>query len=275
MSIVKQIVDKLPLKEAIALSVAGSDSSAGAGIQADIKSGAATNGYMATAITAITAQNGVGVDGVMVVDDAMVKAQIDSVASDMRVVALKSGMLPTVECVKVVIDAIERYNIPFCVVDPVMVATSGATLISEDVARYIIDKLLPKATVVTPNIVEAAFISGLTVENLADFDTVAPYFEQLGVKFLLLKGGHLGGGALTDRLYDFKQGRSYDFTFAKIDTPNTHGTGCSLSSAIASYLSQGEDVVEAVRKAEEFVHKAIERGKDRVYSSGHGAIAHF
>lgn len=259
----------------IALSIAGSDSSAGAGIQADIKSAAALGVYMASAITAITAQNSCGVDAVDIISTEMVRSQIDAVASDMRVEAIKTGMIPNVAIVDAVIDAIERYNIKNIVVDPVMVSTSGATLIDTVAISKIIDKLFPISTIITPNSVECSYITGYKIDSYSSFDKAAQKFEPLGAEFLLLKGGHIDSTKTLDILYDFKNGDSYRYEFSRVDSPNTHGTGCSLSSSIAAMLAIGESVEQSVLIAEEFVHSAIESAKELKYGAGFGAISHF
>ncbi|MEG0499655.1 MAG: bifunctional hydroxymethylpyrimidine kinase/phosphomethylpyrimidine kinase [Rikenellaceae bacterium] len=258
----------------IVLSIAGSDSSAGAGIQADMKSVAACGGYCATAITALTAQNTCGVWSVNIVSDEVVKAQIDAVLEDLDVAAVKLGMLPSSGIVMSVRDAIVCHGIKNVVLDPVMIATSGDMLVSECVAREIITKLLPLATVITPNVMECEFISGLTIHGEEDFARAADFFRKLGTKAVLLKSGHLKGVKIRDYLYNFVDNEVHIFEYDKLDTQNTHGTGCSLSSAIASYLVQGYPISEAVRRAENYIHSAI-AGADYVIGHGHGPIHHF
>ncbi len=262
-------------RKAVALTIAGSDSSAGAGVQADIKSSAACGSFMANVITSITAQNTTGVSLIEEVSPAMIEAQLAAVLSDMNVTALKSGMMPSSECVDALVESIKAYDIKNVVVDPVMVSTSGATLISEAAVEAIVKKLFPLTLVVTPNVIEAAFISGVKIESRADFDAVAAVFKNLGVRYLLLKGGHVDGDVLVDVLYDCRSMESVEYSFPKIDSVNTHGTGCSLSASIAAFLSQGYDVYDSVERAEQFVHGAIERGVGVEYGAGHGPIAHF
>lgn len=262
-------------KREIILSIAGSDSGAGAGIQADIKSAAACGGYCATAITALTSQNTAGVQAIDIIPAKTVETQIDSVLTDLYVKAVKTGMLPSKAIVDIVARKIEEYDIPYLVLDPVMVSTSGHTLVEPDVANHIIARLFPLTTLVTPNIPEAEFISRHSIHSPKDFDKIAEIFKDKGCKALLLKAGHLDTGTLTDHLYDFQTDTLTRYSFPKLNTPNTHGTGCSLSSAIATYLTAGFPIPEAVAKAEEFLHKAIENGINYKYGSGHGPINHF
>lgn len=259
----------------IVLSIAGSDSSAGAGIQADIKSVSACGAYCATAITALTAQNTCGVNSVNIVSDEVVAAQIEAVMNDLEVDAIKLGMLPSSGIVENVRRTISRYGIRNVVLDPVMISTSGHLLVSECVAHEIIKNLLPLSTVITPNIMECEFISGIKIEGEADFCKAAEFFRSIGTKALLLKSGHLEGDKIRDYLYDFTSGETVVYEYDKIKTNNTHGTGCSLSSSIAAYLAQGNDVITSVKLAEDYIHEAIERGNDYTIGKGYGPINHF
>lgn len=258
----------------IVLSIAGSDSSAGAGIQADMKSVAACGAYCATAITAITAQNTVGVDAVQVISGDMVKAQIIAVINDLDVKAIKLGMLPSSDIVCCIEEIIKKSEISNIVLDPVMISTSGAMLVSNEVAELIIERLLPLTTVATPNIPECEFITGIKVKTVKDFDLVADYFRERGCKSLLLKSGHFEDGDISDYLYDFTTGERMIFSFKRIDSKNTHGTGCSLSSSISAFLAQGYSLKESVSKAEDYIHTAIETAK-YVLGNGFGPINHF
>lgn len=262
-------------KQKIILSIAGSDSSSGAGIQADIKSAAAADVYCATAITAITMQNTLGVSDISILPRAHVEAQIEAVMSDMNVVAIKTGMLPSVEIVECVCDMIAKYEIKNVIVDPVMISTSGHTLVSDEVCQSIISKLLPLATLVTPNIPEAEFISGVKIAEKNDYNGVALKIKERGVKALLLKGGHMDSINLTDSLFDFNNNVSREYTYPKITTKNTHGTGCSLSSYITAFICGGAPLQIAIAKAEELLHEAIERSKNLVWGGGHGPIKHY
>lgn len=256
------------------LSIAGSDSGAGAGIQADMKSVAACGGYCTTAITAITAQNTVGVTKVEILSNSIVKAQIDAIMSDFNITAIKIGMVPSIEIVDVIIDTIKNNSIKNVVLDPVMVSTSGDMLVSQSVITHIIKNLLPHCSLVTPNIPEAEFISKIKIESEKDFQSVADFFSGINCKSLLLKAGHMNSQTLTDYLYNFDNNSKSCYQYQKIDTQNTHGTGCSLSSSIAAYLSQGDAIEVAVEKAEEYIHEAIEAA-NYVLGDGHGAINHF
>lgn len=258
----------------IVLSIAGSDSSAGAGIQADMKSVAACGAYCATAITALTAQNTCGVRSVNIVSDEVVKAQMEAVLEDLKVDAIKLGMLPSSGIVRSVRDAILNFSIENVVLDPVMIATSGDMLVSECVAGDIIQKLLPLSTVITPNVMECEFISGVKINSERDFVLAADFFKNCGAKAVLLKSGHLEGLKIRDYLYNFAENEVHVYEYDKIATKNTHGTGCSLSSAIAAYLAQGYPISESVRLAEDYIHKAIERA-DYVIGCGFGPINHF
>lgn len=262
-------------KESIVLSIAGSDSSSGAGIQADIKSIAACGGYAATAITALTAQNSMGVNAVELVSRDMVRSQIEAVCEDMNVRVIKTGMLPSDSVVEIVCQMVERYKVPYVVVDPVMISTSGHHLIDSAAAAAIKDRLLSLSTVVTPNIMEAEYLTGVKILSGADFDMAASCFKALGARAVLLKAGHLMGDWLTDVLYNFETSTVSRYRFERLDSVNTHGTGCSLSSAIAAYLSLGFGLEESVSRAEDFVHSAILGGLDYRWGEGHGGIHHF
>ncbi|MEG1634531.1 MAG: bifunctional hydroxymethylpyrimidine kinase/phosphomethylpyrimidine kinase [Rikenellaceae bacterium] len=262
-------------REKIALTIAGSDSSAGAGIQADIKSAAALGVYMASVITALTAQNTVDVSMIKPTTLPMLRAQIKSIVTDLRVESVKTGMIPSAAMVTEIESCLHHYNLKKLVIDPVMISTSGATLIPKDAASKIIEFLFPLSEIITPNMVESSYITGVKIETAADFDKAAEKFEPLGVKYLLLKGGHLSGHSIVDILYNLHTGSQRIFEFPNIPTKNTHGTGCSLSSAIAASLSQGLTTEESTEVAEKFIHNAILSGKDYLYGTGHGPINHF
>lgn len=261
-------------KMPIMLSIAGSDSSAGAGIQADMKSAAAAGIFCATAITSVTAQNTTGVSGVFNLTAEQVKAQIDAVMTDMNVVAIKTGMLPTKEIVEVVCEAIKKYDIKNVVVDPVMISTSGFTLVDNETISYIIEHLFALATLITPNIPEVEFITSAKINSLDDFANTAKILKTLKAKNVLLKAGHLESDCLTDVLYDFDNAKDYEFAYKKVDTKNTHGTGCSLSSYIAAFLTKGESLPSAVDSAEKLLHKAIDDSKDIYWGEGFGPLYH-
>lgn len=255
------------------LSIAGSDSSGGAGIQADIKTISACGCYAMTAITAITAQNTKGVNGIHIIPADMVEKQIIAIAEDIKVDAVKLGMLPTAEIAESVAILLKRYELPNIVLDPVMIATSGDRLISEEAVEAIREYLFPIASLVTPNIPECRFLTGINIESEDAYPQAAAKLREQGVKNVLIKSGHLE----TDRVYDhlYEGTKSYKYGYERIHTRNTHGTGCTLSSAAASFLALGYPLSEAVGLAEDYVHKAILNGAEYKTGNGHGPIHHF
>ena len=260
-------------KYSTVLSIAGSDSSGGAGIQADIKTISACGCYAMTAITAITAQNTCGVSDIHTISANMVAKQIISVADDIEIDAVKIGMLPTAEIAEVTAELLIRYNIKNIVVDPVMVATSGDRLISENAIKAIVKKLFPIATLITPNIPEATFLTGKTAITEQSYMETASCFEKMGAKNILIKSGHLEGTHLNDYLYI--QGECHKYRYKRIETNNTHGTGCTLSSSIASFLALGYHLEDAVEYAENYIHDAIVKGASYDIGKGHGPVHHF
>ena len=242
------------------LSVAGSDSGGGAGIQADLKTFAALGVHGMTAVTAITAQNTMGVTAIQGIDPDVIEAQIDAVVSDIGVDVVKTGMLHSREVIEVVSRKLGQHNLP-SVVDPVMVATSGAELLQPEAKQMLIERLIPLATVLTPNIYEAELLSGLSIKTVDDAKKAAQMIQQLGPEAVLVKGGHLEiPRKAVDILYTAGE---YHILEAPLhDTVNTHGTGCSLSSAIAAQLAKGYTIIEAVKSAKGFVNKGIKHGLD-------------
>lgn len=240
----------------IALTIAGSDSGGGAGIQADLKTFMRLGVYGTSVLTAITAQNTTGVRAWEPVSTVLVRAQIDAVAEDLRPGALKSGMLGDAGVVDAVAGGIERHRLSPYVLDPVMVATSGDPLLSAGAVKCIVDRLFPLTTVVTPNLDEASLLVGEPVESPAAMEQAARLLvDRLGAGAALVKGGHLSGDVLVDVLYD---GRSLQrFVHERIATTSTHGTGCTLSAAIAARLASGASLADAVETALEFVRRAI------------------
>ena len=253
-----------------ALTIAGSDSGGGAGIQADLKTFAALGVYGMSALTAITAQNTVGVQGVYELPAEFVGLQIDSVVSDIGVDAVKTGMLANAEIIAVVAAKVKEHDLPNLVVDPVMVAKSGDPLLREDARDALISLLLPLAVVVTPNLHEARVLTGLTIETPEDMRKAAAAIHELGTRYVVVKGGHLPGESV-DVLFD---GREFTlFRSPRIETRNTHGTGCTFASAIAAGLARGQGVVEAVGAAKEFITVALRHSLD--LGQGHGPTHHF
>lgn len=237
-----------------ALTIAGSDSSGGAGIQADIKT-MTTNGVFAmSAITALTAQNTVGVQGIFEVSPEFLSMQIDSVFSDIRPDAVKIGMVSSAQLISVIADKLMQYNAENIVVDPVMVATSGSKLLNDDAVNIMKDKLLPIATVVTPNIPEAEVLSRREIKSAKDMIDAAAYISETYHCAVLCKGGHNLNDA-NDLLY--LDGEYRWFYGKRIDNPNTHGTGCTLSSAIASNLAKGQELIAAVENAKAYISGAL------------------
>jgi hydroxymethylpyrimidine kinase / phosphomethylpyrimidine kinase / thiamine-phosphate diphosphorylase len=237
------------------LTIAGSDSGGGAGIQADLKAITLLGGFGMSAITALTAQNTVGVQSIHEIPGRFVEEQIDSVLSDIGADAVKIGMLANKEIIEVVSKKIKQYKVKKVVVDPVMISKSGAALLRKDAQESLIKKLIPLAWVVTPNLMEASVLAGLKVNSLEGMKKAAHIIYKLGPKHVVVKGGHLKGVAI-DLLYD---GKNFsEMEGPRFETKNTHGTGCTFASAIATLLARGEPVHEAVRKAKAFVAMAIQ-----------------
>lgn len=255
------------------LSIAGSDSGGGAGIQADLKTCAALGCYGMTAITAITAQNTRGVRAIQALPAALLAQQIDAVAEDIGVDAVKIGMLHDAAVVREVAAAIRRHRFAHVVLDPVMVATSGDRLIAEATQEVLVRELFPLATLVTPNLDEAGWLLGRAVGDTAQLDDAARQLLDLGAPAVLLKGGHLPGPELVDVLLA-PPAPPRHWRARRIDTVNTHGTGCTLSSAIACGLALGQPLAEAVDAARAYVHGALAAGADVVTGHGHGPLNH-
>ncbi len=252
------------------LTIAGSDSSGGAGIQADLKTFAALGTYGMSVITAVTAQNTCGVTMVQNIDLKVVEAQITAIFDDIRVDAVKIGMLSDKEIIKIIAQKLRFYQPPIIVVDPVMVSKSGFQLLAPDACETLIKELLPLATLVTPNLPEATVIVGYEVSNKDDMLKAAKDIITLGAKNVLMKGGHLQESA-DDLLYDGREATW--FTGERINTKNTHGTGCTLSSALAANLALGLSLPEAVRKSKEYITIAINNALN--IGSGCGPTHHF
>lgn len=258
----------------IALTIAGSDCSGGAGIQADLKTFAACGVYGASVITALTAQNTCGVSDVHVVPAEFVTAQLDAVFSDLDIRAVKTGMLARSDIIEVIAAALARWTPPNLVVDPVMIATSGDALLTEEAVATLREKLLPRARLVTPNLPEAARLTGQAVAaGEDDVMRQGRALLALGCEAVLIKGGHGTGSDSTD--YLFRAGGIEAFSAPRLDARNTHGTGCTLASAIAAGLARGQDLGSAVRGAKDFVTAAI-RAADRLQvGRGNGPLHHF
>lgn len=264
-----------PSKTPITLTIAGSDSGGGAGIQADIKAISATGGYACSVITALTAQNTLGVSGIFAIPPEFVEQQLDAVFSDLDVKAVKIGMLSDTKIIAMVAKKLQQYQPKHLVIDPVMVATSGDLLLQQDAISTLKETLLPLADVITPNLPEAAALLGCTVpQTEAEMDALIEEMRQLNTKTVLLKGGHLEQSETsTDLLITAND--VYRFSTQRIQTSNTHGTGCTLSAAIASYLAQGHDLVTAVTHAKGYISHAISHADSLEIGSGHGPVHHF
>ena len=256
------------------LSIAGSDSGGGAGIQADLKTFSALGCYGMTAITAITAQNTCGVTGIHGIPPAMLKAQIDAVVEDIGVDAVKIGMLHSPEVVRVVADAIRSHRLPHVVLDPVMVATSGDRLIAAETAAVLVAELFPLAEVVTPNLDEAGWLLGRSIDGVDALEGAAHDLLRLGAKAVLLKGGHLPGDWVVDVLAVRDLAQVQRLESQRIATHNGHGTGCTLSSAIAAHLALGLPPAQAVEQARTYILGAIAAGADVHTGKGHGPLNH-
>lgn len=253
-----------------ALTIAGSDSSGGAGIQADLKTFTSHGVFGMSAITAVTAQNTTGVRGIEVLPASFVAAQIDAVAEDIPPDAVKIGMLANAEIAEAVADAISRHRLPHIVLDTVMIAKSRARLLDADAVDALRDRLLPLADIVTPNVPEAEALTGLVLRSVEDLRGAARQLVEMGAHAALVKGGHLDGPA-TDVLWDGR--RLVELTVPRIASPHTHGTGCTLSSAIAARLALGDDLESACRAAKHYVTNAIRQAPG--LGRGHGPLRHY
>lgn len=252
-----------------ALSIAGSDCSGGAGIQADIKTMTMNGVYAMSAITALTAQNTTGVYAIQESTPEFLKQQLDAVFHDIYPDAVKIGMVSSSELIEVIADRLRFYNAKNVVVDPVMVATAGSSLMKSNAVRILIEKLLPLSTVITPNIPEAQVLAGFTITNKEDMENAAKYMGDTYGCAVLLKGGHSINDA-NDLLY--ADGKIIWFEGKRIDNPNTHGTGCTLSSAIASNLAKGFTLEESIKRAKEYISSALSAMLD--LGNGSGPMQH-
>ena len=254
----------------IALTIAGSDSGGGAGIQADLKTFLALGVYGMSVLTSITAQNTLGVQGIHDLPPDFVGLQIDSVMQDIGADVVKIGMLSNAQIIKTVSKKIKKYQVKNLVIDPVMVAKGGDRLLRVDAVKELKQDLIPLAMIVTPNLGEAEVLSELRIQNIEDMKKAARKIYKLGAKNVLIKGGHLLSNKAIDLLYNGENFR--EFKAERINTKNTHGTGCTLSSAIAAGLAQGKKVEEAVNTAKKYITLAIQNSLD--IGHGHGPLNH-
>ncbi|MBW1750939.1 MAG: bifunctional hydroxymethylpyrimidine kinase/phosphomethylpyrimidine kinase, partial [Deltaproteobacteria bacterium] len=257
------------------LTIAGSDSGGGAGIQADLKTISANGCYGMTVITALTAQNTVGVTAIHPVPVHFVEQQMEAVLTDIGTDAVKIGMLFSPELIKCVADQLCSFKIQNIVLDPVMVATSGDKLLLDDAIEALKEYLLPLADIITPNLPEAGVLLGREIKSLAELEQAAEELAGLGCSNILIKGGHLQNEESDDLLYLGDEKRSVLLPGMRVATHNTHGTGCTLSSAIASYMARGKEMEEAVLLAKEYITGAIIAGADYQIGHGHGPVHHF
>ena len=255
------------------LTIAGSDSGGGAGIQADLKTFSALGCYGMTAITALTAQNTCGVRAIHGVPPPMLRAQIDAVMEDIGVAAVKIGMLHAPEIVRTVAEAIDRHDLKNVVFDPVMVATSGAVLIDTAAVDVLVRELFARVTVITPNLDEAALLVGRPLNSAQDMEQAAHVLLEKGARAVLLKGGHLPGDTVIDLLMT-NAGEKIWMQAPRIHSHNTHGTGCTLSSAMAAHLALGASLVDAVQHARTFVREALLAGAQVRTGTGSGPLNH-
>jgi hydroxymethylpyrimidine/phosphomethylpyrimidine kinase len=255
----------------VALTIAGSDSGGGAGIQADLKTFHAFGVFGTSAVTAITVQTTLGVSAVHAIPLDIVAGQIEAVVADLRPGSCKSGMLATRALVSTVASAVRTHELTRYVLDPVMVATSGDRLLDEDATDAVLRELVPLALLVTPNLDEATILTGFLVDDATSMQRAAHMLVDAGARAALIKGGHLRGRELIDVFYDGKQLRTYRRT--RLETRSTHGTGCTLSAAVAAGLARGEDLVNAVEHALDFVHRAMASAPN--LGRGNGPLNHF
>ena len=257
------------------LSIAGSDPSGGAGIQADLKTMSACGCFGTTAITAVVDENTVGVYGVFPIPISFVQGQIKSVLDDIGADAIKIGMLHSSELILAVKETLSHYDIRNIVLDPVMVSTSGDKLLQDEAIETLKNELIPIARVITPNIPEAEVLLNEKIKSQSDLPRIIKRLSCGGTVSVLLKAGHLTDDELTDVFYNAETDEIITLSSNRISTRNTHGTGCTLSSAIASMLAQGLPLNEAIREAKNYINEAIIKGAEYKIGKGHGPVHHF
>lgn len=255
------------------LTIAGTDCSGGAGMQADLKTFAALGCYGMSAITAVIAQNTTGVQAITPVTPELLRAQIDSAVGDVGCDAAKIGMVPDVPSIRAVAEALRAHRLQPVVLDPVVVATSGCTLMEHSAAAVLLQELAPLCQLITPNLHEARLLAEQEISDVPGMLAAARTLQQRGASAVLLKGGHLAGDALSDVLV-LVDGSEHVFTDARIDTRNTHGTGCTLSAAIACYLALGCDMLQAVQRGRVYLRAALAAGANVRVGQGHGPVNH-
>jgi len=264
----------MKMRYQIACTIAGSDSGGGAGIQADLKTFSALGVFGTSAITAITAQNTLGVTGIQAVAPDILAKQLSAVFDDLQPDAVKIGMLHNVEVARIVVEHLEKYRPRHVVLDPVMIAESGAKLIEDETVAYIKERLFPCVSIITPNIPEAETLTGLKITDRRSLIVCAQMLMEQGAPAVLLKGGHLAGNEKHDCLL-LRNQAPIVHSHPTITTNNTHGTGCTLSSAIAAYLALDEELTTAVKKATDYLRQALQAGRDVRIGHGNGPVNHF
>ncbi|EPN4954697.1 MULTISPECIES: bifunctional hydroxymethylpyrimidine kinase/phosphomethylpyrimidine kinase [Vibrio diabolicus subgroup] len=264
-----------PITTPVVLTIAGSDSGGGAGIQADIKAMSATGSFACSVITAITSQNTQGVSAIFPIPLDHVESQLDAVFTDLNIVAVKVGMLADSNIIKVVANKIKQYQPKHLVIDPVMVATSGDLLLEQSAISTLKEELIPLADIITPNLPEGAALTGKPVpQSESEMNDMITDLRALGAKAILLKGGHLEENENSNDLL-IMQDCAELISAKRFPTKNTHGTGCTLSSAIASYLSQGNNLHKAVHLGKQYISQAIAHADELDVGKGHGPVNHF
>ena len=258
----------------VILSIAGSDCSGGAGIQADIKTISALGGYAASVITAVTVQNTLGVHAVQSVLPEIVRGQIEAVMDDLRPVAIKIGMVSDIQIVRTIVDCLRKYIPEYIVYDPVMVSTSGRKLMSDETIEEIKRELLPLVTLITPNLDEASVLTDKSIHNIHEMQEAAKRLVDEYQTSVLIKGGHLEGDRMCDLLHT-SESIFHIYEEKKIESHNLHGTGCTLSSAIATYLAKGYPMRESIQHAKTYITQAIIAGKELNIGHGNGPLWHF
>lgn len=258
----------------VALTIAGSDSGGGAGIQADLKTFSALGVFGASVITSVTAQNTLGVRGIQAISPEILQGQLEAVFEDLRIDAVKIGMLFHAEAVRIVVDIIERFRPKHIICDPVMISTSGSQLIEDEAVEEMARTLFRRVSLLTPNVDEASFLTGIPIRSESEMEQAAERLLAMGCPSVLMKGGHLGGKEMTDIL--FSNGMPpLRLTAGTIQTVNSHGTGCTLSSAIAAYMALGKTLPQAVTLAKKYITEAIRAGASVKTGHGHGPLNHF
>ena len=257
------------------LTIAGSDCSGGAGIQADMKTISALGAYAASAITAVTVQNTCGVTAIHPIPPTFVEGQIRAVLTDIKPNAVKIGMVNDTEIICTIASCLREFHPRYVVFDPVMVSSSGRRLMEDAAIEALVNELIPTTSLITPNLSEAEVLTGHSVRNVEEMKIAAKEILRYGCQAVLVKGGHLQGGEMIDVLQLNNREEPFLFSAHQIESKNTHGTGCTLSSAIATYLALGDPIEKAVEKAKEYLYKGLCAGKDIHIGEGHGPLNHF